>query len=365
LKVRALLRSGVMALLAALPAAAQAADPGLLNKVVIRINDRIATLHDYETRRVEMERELLRSDLPLAERRRLAGQVPERVFADLYQEILLLSRADQLGVVLTDEQLEAQLGRLQESYGFADRAEFEAALEQSGLSMREFREQLRRNMRIQDVIGQEVRSQISVDDDLARKYYREHKDRFELPRRMTLREIIVLDAGPLSAEERREIAATVRARVAAGEKLAEVIAPYHEAGTTSGVIELGQVTAGDLAPELEAAVWELEAGQATEPVASRGGLHVIEVVERQEAGLQPFNDVAEQALRMASEEAYQDRMSEYLQELDARAYVQLDPPPGAEGFRRAEPGEALEPMASETPPDAAAPEPEPPPPAGG
>jgi parvulin-like peptidyl-prolyl isomerase len=333
-----------LVLVAALPAAAQTADPALLNRVVIRINDRIATLHDYEVRRAEVEREVLRADLPLAQRRQLAGELPERVFADLYQELLLLSRADQLGVVASDEEVDAQLDRLQQSYGFADRQEFEAALAQSGVSTREFREQLRRNMRIQDVIGREVRGRITVDEELARKYYREHQAAFHLPQRMRLREIIVLEESSLSPAQRDELAAAIRAELVAGRAAEEVVAEHQETGATSAVVDLGWVGPGDLAPELESAVWNLQAGEVSPPVASRGGLHVLIVGERREAGLEPFNEVADRARELASQETFQARLAAYLEQLDEQAYVQLAPPPGAEGFQRTDPGEALEPI---------------------
>jgi parvulin-like peptidyl-prolyl isomerase len=343
---------------AALPAAAQNAAPAavlasapVINKVVLRVNDRIATLYDYQTRLAEMERDLLRrTELPLAERRRIAAELPQTVFADLYQESLLLSRADQLGVVFSDEQIEQQLTALQERNGFADRAEFEAALAQSALSLREFREQLAKNMRIQDVVSREVRGQIGVDEELARRYYLDHPDRFTQPRRLQVRELIVLETEGQSPEDRAELAAAIRRELAAGRALADLVATYRDRGLTSDVIDHGWVAPGDLAAELEGAIWELDPGSFSDPVASRGGLHILEVVERREAGLQPFADVAEEVREEAYQTAFAERMATYLDELEEQAYVRLDPPPGAEDFRRAAPAEMLEELAGSPPP---------------
>lgn len=344
------LSAALAALVLALPAAAQSAAPPaaastapVVNKVVLRVNDRIATLYDYQIRLAEAERELLRrSDVPLAERRQLAAALPERVFADLYQESLLLSRADQMGVVFSEEQIDEQLASLQQRYGFADRAEFEAALAQSGLTMREFREQLRVNMRIQDVVQREVRSRITVDEELARRYYRDNAGRFTEPRRLQVRELIVLEAEGQSAEDRAELAAAIRRELAAGRALAEVVAPYRDRGLTSDVIDHGWVGPGDLAAELQSAVWELAPGEISQPVDSRGGLHILEVVDRREAGVQPFAEVADEVRQVASQIAFAERMATYLDELEEKAYIRLDPPPGAEGFRRATPADLLE-----------------------
>ena len=332
-------------------AAAVASTAPVVNKVVLRVNDRIATLYDYQLRVADAERELLRSELSLAERRQLAAVLPERIYADLYQESLLLSRADQLGIVFSDEQVEQQLAALQERHGFADRTEFEAALAQSGLSMRDFREQLRRNLRIQDVIGQEVRSRIGVDEEVARRYYRDNPERFTEPRQLQVRELIVLEKEGQGAEDRAELAAAIRRELASGSALADLVATYRDRGLTSDVIDHGWVGPGDLAAELESAVWDLEPGAFSEPVASRGGLHILEVVDRREAGLRPFTEVAERVRNVAYQAAFSEQMANYLDELEEKAFIRLDPPPGAEGFRRAAPSELLEEMGAAEPAD--------------
>lgn len=352
--------AAVTGIAVALPAAAQSAAPQaaappadnaapIVNKVVLRVNDRIATLYDYQLRVADAERELLRSEMPLADRRQLAAVLPERVYADLYQESLLLSRADQLAVVFTDEQVEQQLGSLQERHGFADRAEFEAALMQSGMSMRDFREQLRKNMRIESVVGREVRSRIGVDEEVARRYYRDNPERFTEPRRLQVREVIVLEAEGQSAEDRADLAAAIRRELADGATLAGLVATYRDRGLTSDVIDHGWVGPGDLAAELQSAVWDLAPGAFSDPIESRGGLHILEVVERQEAGLRPYAEVAERVRNVAFQAAFGQEMAVYLDELEEKAYIRLDPPPGAEGFRRAAPSEMLEELGTADP----------------
>ena len=81
-------------LLPALPAITRAE---LLNKVVLRVNDQIATLYDDEQRRAGMAQEIRRQqDLSDEERRQLMSQVGELAFKDMFEELLIESRAEQL-----------------------------------------------------------------------------------------------------------------------------------------------------------------------------------------------------------------------------------------------------------------------------
>ncbi len=337
-----LLAALAMATLVALPVrATDTASPEVANKVVIRVNDRIATLFDYEARRTDMESEILHAELPLAQRRQLAAEIPERAFSDLYQEMLLLSRADQLNVAFTDEEVDAQIQSIRDRNGFDEPGEFEQALAQSGMTLTGFREQLRKNMRIQDVLGREVRSKIEVDDELARRYYKEHPDQFQRPQRLRLQEVVVLADSGLGTDERQALAESLREELVAGRSIAELAEDNKGKGLTSGLIDLGWVASGDLAPELEEAVWKLPAGAVSEPTESRGGTHLVQVEEREEAGLRPFNEIVDEVKNRAGQETYQDKLAEYLEKLEKRAYIELDPPPGAESFRTAAPDAAL------------------------
>lgn len=306
-----------------------------LNRVVIQVNDRIATLYDYQSRLEDFRHELAANErLTLAERRERMQEVPAAVFSSLLDELLLLARADQLGVVHTEEELETQLAQVRQRYGFEDDAAFEAALAQTGSNLREFRDHMRNQMRMNEVMAREVRNKIDVGEELARLYYRDNPEAFMTPQRMRLRELVVLDSSQLTEAERRQLAESIRQEIVAGRSLEELVAEHQEAGSTSGVIELGWVHGGDLADELESAVWALPVDGVSAPVASRGGLHVLQVVEREEEGLQPFNDVSEQAQLRAANEAMADRAQSYLVELEDHSYVRLEPPPEAAGFRR-------------------------------
>lgn len=322
---------------AALPPAPAEAAP-VVNRIVLRVNDRIATLQDYENRKQQLIEDMARADLPLDRRRELAAQLPERVFQDLYQELLLLSRADQLNVAFTEQEIDSQLVRVREGYGFASEEEFAQALAQSGTTPNDFREQTRVQLRMNDVVNREVRSKLAVGEELARRWYSEHPEQFQRPQRMRLRDLVVLGEGQgdpaLDDSARRALARQLHAELAAGRDLAELAADYADNPSVSGPIDLGWVAPGDLAAELEAAVWDLQAGQVTEPVESRGSLHLIEVLEREEAGLRPFNEVAEEAENRARQEVFAEAMSEYMERLERQSYVTAEPPPEAAGFRR-------------------------------
>lgn len=316
-----------------LPAALRAE---LVNKVVLRVNDQIATLYDYEQRRAGMAQEILRQqDLSDQERRQLMAQVGELAFKDMFEELLIESRAEQLGVEVAETQIEQQIANMKQNFGIQTDEQFAQALAQSGMTEPELRERLRRDLRAREVMGREVQSRIQLDEDDLRRFYTQNRDQFRQPEQLQLREIVVLEEGGLpTAGERAALAAQIRQAVAAGKPLADAVAEHARKGHSSNVIDIGWVSPGDLDPSLEAVVWKLSPGSLSEPLAARGGLHIVEVVDRKEARVLAFGEVQEQIRMREQRRRMQDEIAVYMAELEKKSLIVAEPPPGAEGFRR-------------------------------
>ena len=316
-----------------LPAALRAE---LVNKVVLRVNDQIATLYDYEQRRAGMAQEILRQqDLSEQERRQLMAQVGELAFKDMFEELLIESRAEQLGVEVAETQIEQQIANMKQSFGIQTDEQFAQALAQSGMTEPELRERLRRDLRAREVMGREVQSRIRLDEDDLRRFYTQNRDQFRQPEQLQLREVVVLEEGGLpTAAERAALAAQIRQAVASGKSLADAVAEHARKGHTSNVIDIGWVSPGDLDPNLEAAVWKLSPGSLSEPLAARGGLHIVEVLDRKEARVLAFAEVQEQIRMREQRRRMQDEIAVYMAELEKKSLIVAEPPPGAEGFRR-------------------------------
>ncbi len=93
--------------------------------------------------------------------------------------------------------------------------------------------------------------------------------------RLRLRQLILPDRA--SAEKARE-------RLTGGEDFEALSRQMSRAPNAADGGAIGWVARGQLPPEFEAAVFALQPGQASTPVASNAGWHVFQVVERQPAG---------------------------------------------------------------------------------
>ncbi|MEM7048596.1 MAG: peptidyl-prolyl cis-trans isomerase [Acidobacteriota bacterium] len=303
-------------------------------KVVMNVNDEIHSLYEYQQRKTELERSIqAQTNISPARRQELLDNLPKQVFRQMYEELLLLSRARRAGVFVSEEDVDKQIGRIQDRFGIENEEEFQLALAQNGMRIEDLREQTRRQMMIDNLLFQEVSSKIEVPEEVLRRYYRENPDQFTQSEKLRLQEIVVLEDSGLSEDELARIADEVRAAVAAGGDLAKIAETRSSSGETSALIELGWISSGDLSKDLEEAVWDLEVDQISAPVAARGGLHLVQVLEREEAVVLPYTEVSDRIRRREENLRYGKAVGEFMERLESEAWVELDPPPEAVGFR--------------------------------
>lgn len=321
-----------MALLLALPLlglvpAAAAAQTLLIDRIVVRINDRIATMMDFQKQLAE-RRQGIAADPGLSDsqRQRALDESGREVLTDIYQSLLLLSRADQLGARITDVDVEKALATTRERMGLQTEEQMQQALQQSGLTEEALHERLRENLLVQEVMGREVHPRLRVSEDELRRYYREHADEFTNPAAVRLSDVVILqeDQDPAAVAA---LAKRIHDDIAGGKEPGDVV------GKGSQLVDLGWVNKGDLDAELEKAAWALQPGGVTQPVRGRGGLHVVKLLERREPVLRPFDEVKEQISGKVEQSRLATEYPGYLRELESRSYIVLNVPPEAEGFK--------------------------------
>lgn len=139
---------------------------------------------------------------------------------------------------------------------------------------------------------------------------------------------ILLRPGPqLSPAAAAARLADVRQQILSGRtRFADAARELSQDGSAAQGGDLGWAQPGQFVPEFEQALARLSPGQLSEPLISRFGVHLIELVERRQApvNLQEQRDMARGLLR---EKKLDESFSTWMAEIRARAYVEMREPP--------------------------------------
>lgn len=144
------------------------------------------------------------------------------------------------------------------------------------------------------VDANEMRNSAEVDEAELTAYYQGNQDQFSRPEQVRVRQIF-LRTDQRAPEEARATLEQARRRIEGGESFADVAREVSEDPTSAergG--ELGFVGRGQMPPEFEEAAFAAPVGQLVGPVEAGFGMHLLEVTERREGGVQPFAEVQSQ-----------------------------------------------------------------------
>jgi peptidyl-prolyl cis-trans isomerase SurA len=126
-------------------------------------------------------------------------------------------------------------------------------------------------------------------------------------------------AGRRLAEYRRQIESGARS-------FEDVARQHSEDGSAAGGGDLGWFNPGAMVPEFEEAMNRLSAGGLSAPVASRFGVHLIQVMERREVAVD-MKQLRDQARGVLRERKFEEAYLEWSKDLRNRAYVEMREPP--------------------------------------
>jgi peptidyl-prolyl cis-trans isomerase SurA len=213
------------------------------------------------------------------------------VLNQLVERQVLLAEAARLAITVpaqdVAQETDKQMATLKQR--FASPQEFQAALAQEHTSEAEVRKRyetgVREQLTIQRLVGKEVQSKTTVNDAEIRTYYEAHKDSLgKKPETLKLAHILIaFEPDSMQVRRSRMRADSLRAQVVKGAAF-EMVAQMNSDDPSSKVGgDLGTFGRGDMVPEFEAAAFSLKPMEISQPIRTRFGYHIIQVLEHMAA----------------------------------------------------------------------------------
>jgi len=294
------------------------------------VNDRIITLSDYNKALASIPQEVQQDCqsapsgcTPEQQQSRIAEEKKD-LLRNMIDQQLLIERAKDMGIdVETD--LVKRLDQVRKQDNFATMAEFQKAVEQSGLAWEDYKEQMREQLLQQKVINQEVGSKVDIGNEEVRKYYDAHKSDFVRPEEVDLSEIFLKTTGktPEQIAVIKKKADELYKRIQNGEDFAALAKEYSQGPAKDDGGELGEYQRGQLAKPLEDAVFKLDKGSITNVIQTQTGFILLKVNQHYDAGLQPLDKVENDITNRLYAKKMEPALREYLQQMREESYIRV------------------------------------------
>ncbi len=169
-----------------------------------------------------------------------------------------------------------------------------------------------------------LKESFSPTDDDIQSYYDYNTERYTEPVTLRASHILLPTAGKDLAEVQTQAEAIV-AEARGGADFAELAQQYSEDDGTKEIGgDLGQITRGQLPPEVEGAAFDLEQDEISEPVTSLIGVHIIKATEKTGGVTQPLDEVRLSILELLRQESADARASALAEAMAAEITTAAD-----------------------------------------
>jgi peptidyl-prolyl cis-trans isomerase SurA len=249
------------------------------------------------------------------------------ILKELIDNEILMQRAEKLGLLATDDEVNTKLAEIKAPFSQQD---FDKRLAARGITLADFKADLRRSITVEKVLNKEVTSKINVTDEDITAYYNQHKAEFNLiePQFHLAQILVTTQPNPQArnvankaqneAEARKKIQ-MIENRLDSGEDFASVAMNFSEQPETAqNGGDLGFVPESSLKSDKTAfdAINKLKPGQYStvllvgDPNSHQVfGFRVVRLISKETAGQRELQDPrVQQAIR----EQLRDRREQLL-----------------------------------------------------
>ena len=249
----------------------------VVDRIVAVVNDDIITLF-----------ELNRALLPYAERIKAYGYLPEKEKEVLYKlrDNILDQLIDQkiedqeikrFKMSVSEEEIDQTIERIKEANFYTDE-DLRTAVARDGLSMEEYRDQIKEQMLRSKLVNREIKSKIVITHADVKTYYDNNLEKYGGEKKYHLKNIIMALSPFIGEVEKQKIKAKmeeVLEKLKEGEPFETMVATYSESPLAAEGGDLGLFSLDQLAPQLRDVIKMLKPGDYTPVIETDQGYQLF------------------------------------------------------------------------------------------
>jgi foldase protein PrsA len=188
--------------------------------------------------------------------------------------------AEDLGVEITEKDVDKAEQEVIKSHFDGNEKEYEKALKQQGLTPEDYRSTLETSVLAQKLFDEVTKDTKASDQDVL-AYYTQNQSQYGTPESRDVRHILIADKGAdgqVDFEKSKAKADQIYAELKGGADFAQLA---KENSADPGSKDAGgklTISRGETVPEFEKTSFELDQGELSKPVKTQYGYHVIEAV---------------------------------------------------------------------------------------
>ncbi len=352
-------------LAAALCACAAPAMAKVVEELAASVNNDPITLSDYKRAKEALTEQYATAMPDFFKQKDAGAQIEKAALDKLIDEALLRQKAESMKIKVYERELENGVAEIRKRFSTApdgtklspEKAEeaFNDELKKEDVTMEEFRERIRKQLMVQKLVQDTVKTRAKMPGDADTKAYFDNvnlvlngqessikglsdeamqdlmavagKFKEITAERLRLRHILIKykeDATPEEKKAAEDKALSVRKDLDNGldfDAAAEKYSDDKDTAKRGG--DLGYIIKGMLPPEIEAVAFKLQVGENSQPVESKFGWHILRLEEKRAAQKLHYEAVKDDLEQVLAQNSFATELGSYIKDLHKDAKIQI------------------------------------------
>lgn len=291
-------------------ASAAMAEEYVFDRILVKVNDGIITESDLQMKLKNVKEKAKEQGKEITPE--AMEQIRAKILDKMVEDLLLDMEAQTYGITVDDEDVDEEIAYIKSQRNLSDEQLLEI-LSQDGLTIADFRDQLRDSIKKNRIVNHMVHNKVLVTDTELKQEYEQNIDQYSTGEMVDI-SVIVLPVDVASEE--------VLKRINDGEMTFAEAANKYSVGPGAGDGgKVNDVMRQALAQEWQDALKGLEPGQMTAPTLI-GGKETIILLRKVKPGeVTPFKEVKDKLLKRMMAERRKEIFEEYFEELHEKAVI--------------------------------------------
>jgi peptidyl-prolyl cis-trans isomerase SurA len=285
----------------------------VVDRIVAQVNDDIITMSELQNMAKTVEAQAgVKPKGPDAKR------LQREMLEALIDRKLAKAEAKRRGIVVSDKELDAAMAQFKQRNHIPDDETFAKGLAQAGLSVKEFKQQLKDQMTQERLLMVVAGTKANINDaEVRRIYEQQFKKGGTQVHIVTLRMPFPPGATEAQKDETKQKAETIVNAIKRGESLAEA------AGKLSlKASDVGFVAQSDLDPRLAEYLDKLKPKEVA-PILTPEGIQLMQVLDRRSGEARPFEAAAPEIRRILQQQEMEKYFGEWVKTLREKAHIKI------------------------------------------
>jgi peptidyl-prolyl cis-trans isomerase SurA len=295
----------------------------ITNRIVAIVNVDIITLHELNT---SMERLTGLSAKGLQEKdQRNFYQVRRTVLDKLINEKMAKQEIARLGIKVGKKEVDDAIEKVKRENNLTQE-QLLYSLKMEGLSLKDYKERIKREIERFQLVNHEVKSKIVVTEENVREYYQKHIAEYTETHKVRLARIFLELRNPYDKVEIaqiKDLGQEILGRLKEGRDFFEMARIYSQGPAAPEGGDLGWIELSHFEPKLRRRIAELSPGEHTNLHPAPSGFQIVKLIEEKKNRIKDLEEVRDAIYSKLFKLKIEKRYATWLKELRKQSFIKV------------------------------------------